>query len=341
MLLLRLVVLAGAALPMTAPCLAGPKAYAASTRCDYGVRLPGMPPPAVFTITNRGDAPLVLRPQPCCGLSVIGSETPIPPGGERRLVINAAHPLADGLFRKTVRVLTNDPGTPEIQLELTAVVKSPMQLFPGDELTFPLNAESIDPQIVLLRCNDEAELRVTSIRTSAPYMHCKEVAPELALGGLNPQRFGISEKQEPGRLRAIEVSVGPGAPATPYEAVVVVGTNCKRRPEVKVRVFGLSPNAVTAQPPRIDFDPLGKDQTDATRMVTLTRALGSFKVLGVTTSDPRMQVTVPIDPSGLFAELLATFRPGPQRGSFRGTITVRTDDPERPRLVIPYAGEAR
>ncbi len=37
----------------------------------------------------------------------------------------------------------------------------------------------------------------------------------------------------------------------------------------------------------------------------------------------------------------ATFRPGAQRGAFRGTITVRTDDPERPRLVIPYTGEAR
>jgi hypothetical protein len=68
--------------------------------------------------------------------------------------------------------------------------------------------------------------------------------------------------------------------------------------------------------------------------------MGPFKLLGVTTSDPRMTVEVHADPTGLFAELLATFRPGKQHGEFHGTITVRTDDPERPRIVVPYAGEA-
>jgi len=73
----------------------------------------------------------------------------------------------------------------------------------------------------------------------------------------------------------------------------------------------------------------------------LTRPSGPFKILEVTTSDPRMEVKVSMDSNGVYGELLASFAPGKQRGGFRGTITVRTNDPERPRLLIPYAGEAR
>src|SRR5439155_2824077 len=117
-----------AALPWAAPGSAAPKADCAVPRCDFGDRLPGPLPPAVFEVVNRGDAPLVLRPQPCCGFLVTGAETPIPPGATRRLVANASHPLGEGLFRKTMRVLTNDPAAPELQLELVAMGKNPIQL---------------------------------------------------------------------------------------------------------------------------------------------------------------------------------------------------------------------
>jgi len=282
----------------------------------------------VYEVANRGDAPLILQPQPCCGFIVTGAETPILPGATRRLVANASHPLGEGLFRKTMRVLTNDPAAPELQLELVAMGKNPIQLAPGDELTVPLDHDLAVPQKVLLRSNDEPLLKITSIRCSASYVRCKEVEPALP------------EKEEPGRYRAVSVSVTAAAPQTAYEAEILIGTNCRRRPQVRLRVYGLSPTAVTPQPPRLDFEPAGPHEESLSHVVMLTRTMGPFKLLGVTTSDPRMTVEVHPDPSGLFAELLAIFRPGKQRGEFHGAITIRTDDPERPRLVIPYAGEA-
>jgi hypothetical protein len=324
----RFAVLLFAVLSGASPCVAHPKAECTTTRCDYGARLPGPLPPAVFQITNRGDAPLILKPQPCCGFTVTGAETPIPPGQTRRLVASAAHPLGDGLFRKTMSVLTNDPAVPALQLEMIAVGKSPILLFPGDELTVPLDAEIIPPQTVTLCCNDEPELKITSIRCSAPYVRCKEVTPL------------VPDKELPGRYRAVEISIADGAPQTPYEAVIVLGTNCHRRPLVKLHVYGLSPDSVAAQPPRLDFEPLDKKESSITRVVTLTRAMGPFKLLGVTASDPRIEVAAQMDPSGRFAELAVTFRPGEQRGAFHGTVTVRTDDPQRPRVAIPVTSEA-
>jgi hypothetical protein len=328
MRLFRLAVTLLGALPLALPCAAQPRAQLAANRFDYGDRLPGVLPPAAFTVTNTGDQPLVLRPQPCCGIKVNGAETAIPPGTSRQLSLIAPHPLGEGLFRKTVQVLTNDPATPELQLEVVAMGKSPIQLFPGDELTFALNAEFVPPQTVVLRCHDEPEFKITAIHSSAPYVHCKEVPPVLQDG------------EDPSRHRAVEISLAADAPTAPFEAVLVLDTTCKRRPQVKLHVYGLSATAVTAQPPRIDFDPIGKDQACGARVVVLTRTSGPFKILEATASDPRAKVVVNADSSGMFAELLVTFRPGSQRGPFQGTITVRTTDPERPRLVIPFAGEA-
>jgi hypothetical protein len=314
-------------LPWASPCAAHPKVACPVTRHDYGVRVPGLLPPALFSITNRGDAPLVLNPQPCCGIVVLGAQPPIPPGATRRVTIRAMH-LHEGLLRKTVHVLTNDPGAPEIQFQLIAVGRSPVVLFPDDELTMPLNPRATEEQRVTLHCNDQPVLKITSIRCSAPYVHCREIAPLVAAG------------KEGGPDRAVMVSVTPDAPATPYQAVVALGTNCPRDPEVKLHVYGVSSDAVTAQPPRIEFDPIDARQLVADQIVVLSRTAGPFKVLDVTTSDPRMQTRVMTDPSGVIEELLASFSPGKQRGPFQGTITVRTDDPQRPRLVIPYAGEA-
>src|SRR5713101_4427407 len=247
----RVVLILLAALSWAAPCVAHPRAQCDSTRWDYGDRLPGPLPPAEFRIANRGDAPLVLKPQPCCGFTVTGAESPIPPGQTRRLVASAAHPLGEGLFRKTMRVLTNDPALPVLQLEMTAVGKSPIQLYPGDDLTVPLDDEYAVPQTVTLCCNDEPALKITSIRCSASYVQCKEVAPI------------VPEKEEPGRYRAVEVSVAASAQLTPYEAIILLGTNCRRRPLVKIHLYGLSPNSVAPQPPRIDLEPLGKNETSA------------------------------------------------------------------------------
>jgi hypothetical protein len=310
------------------PCGAQPKAQCASTRWNYGARLPGLLPPVVFTVTNKGTKPLVLRPQPCCDIIVTGAEKPVASGATCRLVVRAAH-LREGLFRKTVRVLTNDPAAPELKLELEARGKSPVQLLPGDQLSFSLGEGIARAQRVQLRSNDESELRITSIRCSAPFVSCREVPPLL------------SEDTDPGRYRAVEVSVSSAAVESSFEAVVMLGTNCKRRPQVRLHVFGLSSRAVTAQPPRIDFDVLDEKEPNAHRLVMLSHAAGPFKILKVTTSDPRMQVKVHLDDSGIYGELMATFTPGDERGSFSGTITVQTDDPECRRLVIPYAGEAR
>jgi hypothetical protein len=310
------------------PCLAQPKVECAVTRYDYGVRLPGPMPSAAFAVTNRGQDPLTLRPQLCCGLTLSGVEKPIAPGETRRLVALATHPLGDGEFRKTMRLFTNDPGCPELDLEVVAMGKSPLQVFPAEELTFSIVAEEVPPQIVLLRTNYDPELKITSIRCSAPYVHCQEVKPDVPDG------------DTPERYKAIRITIGANAPSTPYEAVIAVGTTCKQHPEVILRVYGLSPTAVAAQPPRLDFEPLQKSEPIASHVIVLTRSMGPFKVLGVMTSDPRMKVKVEPDASGMFAELVATFAPGDKRGPFRGTITVKTDDPERPRLVIPYSGEA-
>ena len=150
---------------------------------------------------------------------------------------------AGGVVPARLRILTNDPKSPELRLELIAQMKSPLELLPGDELAVPLpRLVATFSQTVVLRSNDEPEIKITSIRCSAPYVRCREVE--------TPVLYAAAASR---RNRAIEVSVTPDAPETAYEASIVVGTSCRRCPQVTVHVFGISRNAVTAQPPHLDF----------------------------------------------------------------------------------------
>jgi hypothetical protein len=323
---LTIAVLAASAL--AGPCAAHPKAQLLVACHDYGERFVGELPPALFSIANRGDAPLLLRPRPCCGLSVTGTERPIPPGATRRLVVTT-RPPTEGLYRKALRLGTNDPKTPEIQLELVAKVQRAIQVLPGDQLTLPLHAGTSSSQIVTLRSNDEPELTITAIRCSSPYLQCKEVPPP-----------SLHTADSPRRYRAVQVSVTEQVPTTAYEALVVIATDSKRCPEVTLHVFGLPNNGVTAHPPRLDFV-LGKNDAVADLPLFLSRASGPFKILGIAASDPRAKVKIlEEDPAGLGATLLVSFWANEKRGPFEGTITIRTDDPERPQVVVPYSGEA-
>lgn len=323
---LALVILAAAA--SAGDGAAHPKVKLLTPRHDYGERFVGELPPALFSVANHGSAPLVLQPRPCCGLGITGAERPIPPGATRRLVVTT-RPPTEGLYRKTLRLGTNDPKAPEIQLELVARVRPAIQVLPTDQLTLPLQTDTNSSQIVTLRSNDEPEFTITSIRCSSPYVQCKEVPPP-----------SLHVADSPGRTRAVQVSPTDQVPATAYEAVIVIGTSSKRCPEVTVHVFGLPHNGVTVHPPRLDFV-LGKNDKVTDMPLFLSRASGPFKILGIATSDPRAKVKVlDQDPSGLGAALLVSFWANEQRGPFEGTITIRTDDPQRPEVVVPYSGEA-
>jgi hypothetical protein len=317
-----------AAVASAGPCAARPEAQLLVARHDFGERFVGELPPAVFSVANRGNAPLLLRPRPCCGLSVTGTQRPIPPGATRQLVVTTPRP-PEGLYRKTLRVGTNDPKSPELQFELVARIKAAIQILPGDQLAIPLQAGNSSSQIVTLRSNDEPEFTITSIRCSESHLQCKEVAPPLARAADEPRRY-----------RAVEVTLAADGPATAREGLVVIGTTCKRCPEVTLHVFGLSNNGVTAHPPRLDFVP-GKGNAVADLPLFLSRASGPFKILGIATSDPRAKVKVlEEDPTGLGVTLLVSFWANEQQGVFQGTITIRTDDPDRPVVVVPYSAEA-
>ena len=95
-----------------------------------------------------------------------------------------------------MRLLTNDPACPELVLELVAMGKSPLQVFPGEELTVSILAEEVPPQTVLLRTNYDPELKLTSIRCSAPYLRCQEVTPDVPDG------------DAPARYKAVQIAIG-------------------------------------------------------------------------------------------------------------------------------------
>ena len=75
-------------------------------------------------VRNTGPVPVhILRVRTCCGAKAVPSASEIAPSGSAEIRVSLTTGVHPGLFRKTVSVLTDDPGRPLFQLSLNGSVR--------------------------------------------------------------------------------------------------------------------------------------------------------------------------------------------------------------------------
>ena len=96
---------------------------------------------------------------------------------------------------------------------------------------------------------------------------------------------------------------------------------------------------MTAVPPRLYF---GEAKVAGgprlLRIFGLQRREGAFKVLSVEASDPALRVQVSQERANYW-EVVAIYDGGWPKGIHSGVLTIRTDDPLRPVLKVPFSAE--
>ena len=100
-----------------------------------------------------------------------------------------------------------------------------------------------------------------------------------------------------------------------------------------------SPGIASRHPPRLDFV-LSKSDEVGDQPLVLSRGAGAFKILEITTSDPRAEVKIlEQDPSGLLAPFWS--HTGPKRSGGRSTALSRSARTIRATYAQdPHAGVA-
>jgi hypothetical protein len=296
---------------------------------DGGEVEPGKIVNFAFPVRNTGQVPLAIeKVKASCGCIALGDfDRSIPPGGVG--TVRAAIKTAGlrGQVTKHLTVTSNDPERPTVTLTMTARMFQPIEIFPSSDILLPLSPGRPTSLEVAIRCNEKEPLEIQKVETSLDFVHARLLPPAASAAG------GPSTDQH------VEITVDKAPTTTVFDATVTLHVNRPARPQILIHVSGYPRTAVAATPPRLYFGEMSPEvSTIQTRVITLFRRQGGFQVLEAKTDDPALKLQVEPGADGTYTDVRVVYRGGWQPGPIAGKITIRTSDPARPTIVIPYEG---
>lgn len=306
-----------------------PKARPLKLEHQAGQLEPGPKYDYTFPIRNEGTAPLEIRRAEADCICIDPAFDPvIPPGGAGSVRIRFDTRGRVGLMRKNVTVETNDPERPKFVLTLSAMLRLPVEVSPGTEIMLPLSADEPTTTEIILHATQGKALKLGNIRISHPALRARVLS-----------RAEVAERitQDLARTQVVLVTVPKSLAGKAFDATLTIPTDSPKTPVVVVRLHGFPQTAVTATPPRLYFGEVSSagNGTRLLRILSLTRREGSFRVLSAEASDPHLRLQVSQERAGHW-ELVAIYEGGWPKGVHKGVITLRTDDPQRPIVRVPY-----
>jgi hypothetical protein len=301
---------------------------------DAGEAMSGAPLQATFAMQNVGTAPLeITRVTPECRCMVSRYDSRLAPGARGAISVTLTTAGRHGMVEKHLTVESNDPTQPVITLILKVVLHQAVEILPAEHVRVPMRPGEAAEQELILRSYEKTPLQVTRVDCSSPTTEAR-VLPRDQIERRMPEA--------PSAFQIVRLSFPAGATKAAFDQTVTIETNSVARPSITVRLEGRPLKAFAVSPKQLDFGSVaGQGGEPMTRAIDVIRQWGPFKVLGVGTPDPRLQVRVEPDASGGLFHVVVVYGGGWKPGKVEGVITIRTDDPQRPELRVPYTAEVR
>ena len=309
-----------------------PHASLATTDYDFGeVRL-GQTVSHDFLVKNLGKGVLKVERAELSFPSMTLRAKAIEPGSEGRIGLELKTAGTVGLVEAQALVFFNDPLLPKAVLTLRGRVRAPIEFRPFGE-------------VFLAAFKDEpVERVVTVVNNEANPLAIKEVRSE-------GNHFLASLKTvEPGKVYAVSVKVAPGVPVGRYEETLVVEVNSPVGRALRVPVHLFVKPDLYATPDVADFGEISLEEASRSvgvldllkQTILVTSRRDQFSIVSIVCDLPA--VTARQNPSGssrTFRIDVSLNQERLLRGPLRGSIVVKTSDPELPELRIPVQGGVR
>jgi len=327
-----------------------------------------------FTFTNRGEAMLELTAgKTSCGCTVSEIEDGrIGPGESGRVTVKWTADRGEGPYRQTAMIETNDPARPRVTLTVSGRITRVVRPVPA-ELAFgqvsigrPATAQ------VRLLCYLEAPLEVLACEladqeTDEYFEVTFEPLPadQLDEGHEGEENSGKEggpgeeakrdEAESPKSGYLLEVTVKPGLPLGGFSQTILVQTNVKSVPTVKIPITGTVVGEISIvgrgwdeENSLLTLDTVRSQEGAERRLLLVTRGPHCKEVeFKVVRTDPdllqvdqqRLKETTPIG-SGMVSQtpLIIRIPRGSRRadylGSKLGEILIQTNPPEIRELRI-------
>jgi hypothetical protein len=318
------------------PAIAAPKLVVATPQVDLGAMTAGETAEAEFSLTNTGTEPLqITEVATTCGCTTTSYPRELKPGetGSLRAKL-ASNALWTGRIEKPITVRSNDPEQPALSLRLVAQMRPLFQFLPGN------------PVIVSYKRGEPIRQIVTVVST---------VDPPIQVVGLADATAGTRAEIVPGEaagpgVTRIMVTVQHPPQGGDLSGSVFLRTTHPTVKTVPLLVSVLAQDTIVARPPVLYWRiGSGEPAPEASRVITLIRRSGTFRLLNAVPEHPELQARVsrvetgtppsgatPVVVTAPYHEVTLRYLGGLPPGATRGRLVITTDDPDSPRLEIPY-----
>ncbi|MBN1554671.1 MAG: DUF1573 domain-containing protein, partial [Phycisphaerae bacterium] len=246
-----------------------------------------------YTVTNTGEAPLQIENvKTSCGC--LGSEyakTPIPPGGESKIILKYGLSTGGGAFFHNALVKTNDPQLPIITLDAAGNTDTRVLVNPKSLLFDNMAPGQTKTKIILIHHSGDQSIevtRVTSKKQRANFTD-RKITRELAqeLYGTTNARKRIFVKNN-SRILQVTYEAKEEDLGKVIEDMVIIHTNIPGFEKITIPIFVKVVPPVALYPGLLTFIDVAPDKNITKNIQALSLEGKEFKVISIHAGDTKI-----------------------------------------------------
>jgi len=283
-----------------------------------------------FTIKNSGVGTLeIARVQPSCGCTLVNFDKKIAPGATGKVTLKVDTSRFNGPIHKTASVNTNDPSLRVFQLKINAVVKPFIQVDPRERQNLPIIYQGQDKKVTFtLTSTDKTPFKIDRVEPTS-------------------DKLDYDIKKVSGTQYSFDVTVPKSAQKGPVNGSFKLITTHPKAKTVDIFVSGTVRDPFAITPSQVVFPGMSRDfikskgnDPSLTKAVLVAKETqpADFKVVSAKSSLGFVKVTVKPLLENRRYQLQIKLDGKAPAGAFSGTVTLTTNQEDRPTITIPVRG---
>lgn len=297
---------------------------------DFGRVLKGTPVRHSFQVENlRGEVFRLARIDKSPGIDIDGVFAEISPGGSATLTVSLDTRPLNGRYRGLVTLYGDGAQTPDRTYALTGEIVPPLSVEPRPVVFLVASrGEELSKALDLVN-HEESPLAITEVRHPT-------------------DRFSAKlETVEDGRRYRLHIAINPDGPGGKHTDSITIKTTSLASPEVGVTVNSYLRERVYTFPDSVDLGTFRladlQREPDTLRrqsQVLMVYSRGARDLRIEAQSDlPFLAIAAEPGPLGDRFQITISLRKEKMApGSINGSIEIKTNDPDLPRLMVPVTG---
>lgn len=308
---------------------AQPGAVFSETVIDVGAVNKGDRASYEFTVQNEGDQVLqITEVKPSCGCTVTEYDKTIKPGGTGKITAVVDTTNFKGPIAKSVKVFTNDPVNPRVNLVIKANIKTHVEIEPGYARFVAVYGEPNAKSVQKVWSREKPDLEILGAKS--PYPHVKVAYAEATT---DEREGGVS-----GNQWRITVELDADAPVGPMADYIDVTTDHPERQTIRIPVSGFVRPVLSVTPRAADFGRREVTEPQTASLEIRNMSKSAVDLAEISTDVQGLQAEIEPLEEGRLYKVLLTLKPGMKKGRFRGLVTINTTSNKQPVLEVNVKG---